>query len=306
MKFFILAGGYGKRAKPLSLVKPKPVFPLHGTPLITLLLDQLKEKGFKEGFINLHYKPEAIRESIGDMPGLSIKYLYEEELSGSKVLGQALPDMDTDEFLLVLNGDVFLEVLEIPVEKMLYQLRETNCDGALLLRKNNDPAYSAVLTEKGLFQGTGKNNGKESFMYTGVALFRKKVIGKIDDTSFFNTLATYRFKIKTFTYDGTWLDIGSPRLYFDANTIYKNHLKKDADLNSLSGNVTISEDSCVGNCIVWENTEITGGSILSNCIVTDNLVLEGVNYKDKIIYGGEGISAFAGAVPVHPFAPDKP
>lgn len=300
MKFFILAGGYGKRAEPLSLVKPKPAFPLHGTPLIKLLLDQLKEKGFEKGFINLHYKPEAIRESIGDMPGLSIKYLYEEELSGSKILTQALTDMtDTDEFLLILNGDVFLEVLEIPVEKMLYRLKETDCGGALLLRKNSSPAYSAVLTEKGFFQGTGKNDGKESFMYTGVALFRKKVIGKIDDTNFFNTLAKYRFKIKTFVYEDTWLDIGSPRLYFDANTIYKNYLKKNADSNSLSKNVTISEDSRVNNCIVWENTEITGGSILSNCIVTGNLVLEGVNYKDTIVYG-------SGRELQHVFAPDNP
>jgi NDP-sugar pyrophosphorylase family protein len=294
MKFFVLAGGYGERARPLSLVKPKPAFPLHGTPLIKLLLDQLKEKGFNQGFINLHHKPEAIRESIGDTPGLSINYLYEDELSGSKILTQAVTD--TDEFLLVMNGDIFLEVLKVPIEKMLYELKETNCDGALLLRKNNDPAYSSVLTEKGFLQGTEENNGKESFMYTGVALFRKKVIEKIDDISFFNTLAKYRFKIKTFVYKDIWLDIGSPRLYFDANAVYKNHLRKNNDLNSLSENITISDDSRVSNCIVWENTKITAGSILSNCIVTSNLILKGVNYKDRIVYakdenfasGGQG------------------
>lgn len=295
MKFFILAGGYGERARPLSLVKPKPAFPLHGTPLIKRLLDQLKEKGVNQGFINLHYKPEAIRESMGDTPGLSINYLYEKELSGSKILRQALTDMtDSDEFLWVMNGDVFLEVLKVPIEKMVYELKESHSDGALLLRENNDPAYPSVLTEKGFFQGTEKHNGKESFMYTGVALFRKKVIEKIDDIRFFNSLEKYRFKMKTFVYKDIWLDIGSPRLYFNANALYKNFLKKNTDVNSLSENVTISNNSHVNNCIVWENTEISGSSVLSNCIVTHNLTLKGVKYKEKIVYSGDSSSVSNG------------
>jgi len=285
MKFFILAGGYGKRARPLSLVKPKPAFPLHGVPLVKLLLGQFEQIGFKEGFINLHYKPEAIRESIGAAPGIAIHYLYEEELSGSRILAGALDGMTAgDEFLFIMNGDVFMEISEIPIAEMVHELKETGCDGGLLLRKNTDPAYAAAFTEKGFFRGTGESNDRECFMYTGAALFRRKIIEKIVDSNFFHTLAKHSFKIKTFVYDGIWLDIGDPRLYFEANAEYRRYIKKDLQPDSFSENVVISADSRVLDCIAWENTSITGGSTLSNCIITGNLALHNVHYSDKIIY----------------------
>lgn len=285
MKFFILAGGYGKRAQPLSLVKPKPIFPLHGTPLITLLLSGLKTAGFTEGFINLHYKPEAIRQVTGSEPGLSITYLYEKKLSGSKILVQSLPHMkEGEDFLFIMNGDVFLEFSRIPVERMFREVRENRCDGVLLLRKNTDPAYKSVITGNGFFKYTEINKGGESLMYTGVAIFRKKIVEKIDHIRFFNTLETHDFTIKTFVYDGTWMDIGDPRLYFEANAGYKHRLNIDSRENSLSEHVTISPGSRVSNCIAWENTAITGRSTLSNCIVTGNVTLRDVDYSDKIIY----------------------
>ena len=64
MIFFILAGGYGERAKPLSLIKPKPIFPVNGQPLIRIMLKQLKDIGLKKGLINLHYMPEKIKKNI--------------------------------------------------------------------------------------------------------------------------------------------------------------------------------------------------------------------------------------------------
>jgi NDP-sugar pyrophosphorylase family protein len=288
MKFFILAGGYGKRARPLSLVKPKPVFPLHGVPLIKLLLAKLEQTGFKQGFINLHYQPEAIRESIGAVPGLAIHYLYEEELSGSRILTGALDGMSTgDEFLFILNGDAFMEISQIPVVQIVQELRETGSDGGLLLREIGDPSYAAVISEHGFFRGTGKSSGGQFFMYTGVALFRKSVIEQIVDINFFHTLARHSFKIKTFVYDGIWLDIGSPHLYVEANASYRGLIKNDLQPNSFSENVIISDDSRVQDCIAWENTTITGGSSLSNCIITGNLTLHNVHYTNKIIYSTE-------------------
>jgi NDP-sugar pyrophosphorylase family protein len=123
-------------------------------------------------------------------------------------------------------------------------------------------------------------------MYTGVAIFRKKIVEKIDHIRFFDTLETHDFTIKTFVYDGTWMDIGDPRLYFEANAGYKRRLNIDSRENSLSEHVTISPGSLVSNCIAWENTTITGRSTLSNCIVTGNLTLHDVDYSDKIIYAG--------------------
>lgn len=288
LPFFLLAGGYGKRAQPLSLVKPKPIFPLHGTPLIRLLLNGLKESGLNKGFVNLHYKPEAIRSCIGTYPGVQLDYLYEDELSGSKILVQALPRIK--DFLLVINGDVYLEVERNLIERMFRTLRDTGSDGVLLVRENNSPFYSSIKTEKGFFKGTG-NREAGSLMYTGAALFTRQVIEAIDDLSFFTSLAGRSFKIAVVEYEGTWLDVGSPRLYFDANRHYVNHLKtgtRETDSESFSEHVVLSPGSRAEGSIIWENTELKGNCRLSNCVVTGNMVLQDITCSDKIIYTIDG------------------
>ncbi len=303
--FFILAGGFGLRARPLSLIKAKPAFPLHGRPLVNILLDQLAKKGFGEGFLNLHHKPETLRQCIEAPEGLTIKYLYEKELSGSGILSAAAEEMA--EFLLVMNGDVFMDFSTLPIARMRQELVETGADGMLLLRENNNGVYSSILTDNnGRFMGIAPQAGaggaagvgkggaekKDAGMYTGVALFRRKVIRCIRDKSFFSTLARHSFHIGTTLYKGRWWDLGNPGLYFSANFLYKNEVQKDPASNSLSPGVSIGADAWVQHTIAWENTQIKGRSTISDCIVTGNLTLENVNYKGKIIYGTEGVPGY--------------
>jgi NDP-sugar pyrophosphorylase family protein len=289
-KFFILAGGYGKRAHPLSLIKPKPLFPLNGTPLIKILLDQLIEKGLHQGFINLHHMPQPLRqcvEKIIEPPGSpAIHFFYEKNLSGSRILKEAATHMTDNDFLLVVNGDSFLE---IPVEEMLSKILREQADGILLVRKNKekDPQYKIILTKEDRFIGrklfTGRcEPGKEPLMYTGISLFNKNVVRAIDEINFFDMLEKRDFNIKICNYNGPWLDIGDPKSYFESDAKYKKHLDIE-NHNSLSENVFISLDSNVMNCIVWENSEIKNKSVIKNCIVTGNVSLDNVHYENKII-----------------------
>jgi len=308
LKFFILAGGYGKRAQPLSLVKPKPVFPLEGTPLLQIMLKQLTEKGLGEGFINLHHLPGAIRQCVEAMPGKpAIQFLFEEELSGSMILKGALPGMAENDVLLVVNGDIFLD---IPVEDMLRRIGDDNdTDGILLVRRNKekDARYTAILTGgdggreaqrvqskgrvgdemftgKKIHDGGGGGSIGGSLMFTGVSLFKKKVIRAITDINFFDSLERHRLRIKVWVYDGIWLDIGDPPSYMGANFAYKGYVKaRGRDSNSLSANVTISADSMVEHSIIWENTRIKNRCVIKNCIVTGNISLDHVHCENQVI-----------------------
>ncbi len=292
-KFFILAGGYGKRAQPLSFIKPKPLFPLHGTPLIQILLHRLQEKGLQEGWINLHYMPGILRQGVEESlkkPGAPrIRYLVEKELSGSMILRAAAEHLTARDLLLVVNGDIFPD---IPLEEMRTALLNDNAEGILLVRENRekDPRYTIIQTGDDRFTGvenfTGDHRERDDLlMYTGVALFKKNVLQAIDDLNFFRTLERRKFKIKVFRYEGIWLDIGDPRSYFESNLAYKTHcgIKES---NSLSGAVAISADSEVKDSIIWENTGIKNHSVLTRCIVTGNMSLDRVNYQDKIISAG--------------------
>jgi NDP-sugar pyrophosphorylase family protein len=289
-KFFILAGGYGKRAQPLSLIKPKPLFPLNGTPLIQILLSQLQEKGLREGFINLHHMPEPLRqcvEKIIEPPGSpAIRFFYEKNLSGSRILREAAAHMTDHDLLLVVNGDSFLE---IPVEEMLGKISREQADGILLVRENQekDPQYKIILTKGDRFVGrkifTGSREpGKGPLMFTGISLLNKHVVRAIDEVNFFDMLEKSDFNIKICHYTGPWLDIGDPKSYIESDAKYKKHLGIE-NCNSLSENAFISPDSVVKNCIIWENTRIKNKSVIKNCIVTGNVLLDNVHYEIKII-----------------------
>jgi NDP-sugar pyrophosphorylase family protein len=289
-KFFILAGGYGKRAQPLSLIKPKPLFPLNGTPLIKILLNQLIEKGLHQGFINLHHMPVPLRHCVGKIiepPGSPvIKFFFEKNLSGSRILKEAAGHMTDNDLLLVVNGDSFLE---IPVEDMLDKIIKEQADGILLVRENKekDPQYKIILTQDNRFIGrkiftASREPGKEPFMYTGISLFKRNVVRAIDEINFFDMLEKSDFNIKICNYNGPWLDIGDPKSYFESDVKYKKHLGIN-NTNSLSQNVFISLDSKVENCIIWENTEIKNKSVIQDCIVTGNVSLDNVHYENKII-----------------------
>lgn len=289
-KFFILAGGYGKRAQPLSLIKPKPLFPLNGTPLIQILLRQLQERGLREGFINLHHLSQPLRqcvEKIIELPGSpAIQFFYEKNLSGSRILKEAAGHMTDNDLLLVVNGDSFLE---IPVEVMLDKILKEKADGILLVRENKekDPQYKIILSKDDRFIGReiftdSREPGKESLMFTGISLFNKNVVRAIHEINFFDMLEKSDFNIKICKYTGPWLDIGSPKSYFESDSQYKKHLGI-RNSNSVSENVFISADSVVENCIIWENTGVKNKSIIKNCIVTGNILLDNVHYENKII-----------------------
>jgi NDP-sugar pyrophosphorylase family protein len=297
LKFFVLAGGYGKRAQPLSLVKAKPAFPLDGTPLIQIMLNQFKKKGLHEGFINLHHLPESIHTCVEAMPDKPpVRFLYEEKLSGSRILTGALPYLADDDLLLAVNGDVFLD---IPVKGMLRKILtgKNHVDGVLLVRYNKEenPGYKAILTREGIFCGRKIHDpgdtgsiGK-SLMYTGVSLFKKKVVRAIADVNFFDNLERNPFKISVFIYNGIWLDIGDAQSYMEANFAYKTYAQADrAGSNSLSEHVVISPGSLVERSILWENTTIKGESLIKNCIVTGNISLEHARYENQVIWGRAG------------------
>ena len=277
IRFFLLAGGYGKRARPLSLVKPKPLFPLNGIPLIELMLDQLQNKGLNRGFINLHYRADAIRSYIQNRP--DITFFYENKLSGSAILSRSADFLGSD-LLLVINGDVFLE---IPVPEMNNQIKKTKSDGILLVRKGDVSRYSSLLIQRGRYLGMSATSGR-GWIYTGAALFKKSVVEKIKVKNFFRLLDDSRFDIRTMPYDGIWLDIGDARSYYSSNSEYRQYVSPDGiETNSMSENVDISPNSRVEGSIIWENSRITNHCRISHSIITGNMVLDSVCYANKIV-----------------------
>jgi NDP-sugar pyrophosphorylase family protein len=82
----ILAAGEGTRLRPLTETKPKPMLEVNGKPVLEWILLWLKAHGIEEVAINLHYRPESVRECFGDGAGLGVRIHYSVE---ERILGTA-------------------------------------------------------------------------------------------------------------------------------------------------------------------------------------------------------------------------
>ncbi|HOW44326.1 MAG TPA: NDP-sugar synthase [Candidatus Aminicenantes bacterium] len=276
MMFFVLAGGYGRRAEPLSRIKPKPAFPLGGVPLITRLIAQLRLRGCAGGFVNLHHLAGQVAEAAGD----GVRFFAEEELSGSRVLARALPFLEDE--LLAVNGDTYLEP---PLAEMARLAQAPEVDGVLLARRDRSGAYARLLSDGGRFLDTGAAPGKGAtpgWMYAGAALFKKRALAKIDEANFFDSLRRERLDFRVAVYDGIWLDLGTPASYFQANWDFMARRGPQGG-NALSPGAGIDPRARVRHSILWAEARVGPGADIDSCILAGGPVLENVRHRRSIV-----------------------
>ncbi len=277
MKFFILAGGYGRRAEPLSLVKPKPAFPFGGVPLLALMLGRLRGLGCSAGFVNLHHLGSQVISAAGDRSG--IRFIEENELSGSRVLTRALPFLDED--LLAVNGDTFMD---IPLGEMARRAQAPEVDGVLLARSDRSGRYARLLCDGDRFLDNAPPGpeGEAALMYAGAALFKRRAVAKVDEINFFASIRRQGLNFQVVPHDGVWLDVGTPYSYFQAHGDYMDRRGRPGG-NGISPGVEVSSAAQIRRSILWENTRVGPGVSLSSCIVTGDLALESGDHSRQIV-----------------------
>jgi NDP-sugar pyrophosphorylase family protein len=113
VKAVILAGGFGKRLKPLTDQRPKPMIEVLNVPIIERQIKWLKKFGISEAIICVGYMKERIIDHIGSGSRLGVKvgYAVEEEPLGT---GGALKNAESllsgqDSFFMI-NGDILTEL----------------------------------------------------------------------------------------------------------------------------------------------------------------------------------------------------
>ncbi|MEK9176806.1 MAG: nucleotidyltransferase family protein, partial [Patescibacteria group bacterium] len=104
MKAVVLAAGEGKRLRPLTLERPKPMIPLNGKPLIEYVLAELPDE-ITEIIMIVGYKADSITAHLGSTyRGRPVTYITQTERRGTAhAVGLAKPHL-TERFML-LNGD---------------------------------------------------------------------------------------------------------------------------------------------------------------------------------------------------------
>jgi dTDP-glucose pyrophosphorylase len=113
----IMAGGQGRRLRPLTDTVPKPMLRVAGRPILERIVIHLVGYGITRIFLAVHYRGEVIEEHFGDGTafGASIGYLREDRPLGTAGALGLLPQAPTRP-LLMLNGDL---VTSVDVDRLL-------------------------------------------------------------------------------------------------------------------------------------------------------------------------------------------
>lgn len=107
----IMAGGEGRRLRPLTEHTPKPMLDVGGQPILETIIRRCAASGFNQFYISVNYRADVIKHHFGDgRPlGVEISYLNEQTPLGTAgPLGLLPREVATP--LLVLNGDILTKM----------------------------------------------------------------------------------------------------------------------------------------------------------------------------------------------------
>lgn len=112
VKAVILAGGRGKRLRPITDYIPKSLVPLKNIPIIEWQIKYLKKFGVDEAIICTGYKADMIKNflTMKDNLGIKIKFSFEKISlgTGGAIKHAALSIKDKTFF--VINGDIITNI----------------------------------------------------------------------------------------------------------------------------------------------------------------------------------------------------
>ncbi|TSD05862.1 MAG: bifunctional UDP-N-acetylglucosamine pyrophosphorylase / Glucosamine-1-phosphate N-acetyltransferase [Parcubacteria group bacterium Greene0714_7] len=106
MQALILAGGEGRRLRPLTDDKPKGMVLLNGKPLLEYVLEQLPD-AVTDIIIIIGYKGEKIQEYFGsDWKGKPIRYIVQEKQIGTWNAVYLAKELINEKFIMLYGDDI--------------------------------------------------------------------------------------------------------------------------------------------------------------------------------------------------------
>jgi len=216
----VMAGGYGTRLRPLTDETPKPMLPIGSRPLLELIISQLRDAGIRKVNLATHYKSEIIAEHFKDGSdfGVDIQYVKEDQPLGTAGALSLLED--SDEPLLVVNGDILTRV---DFRAMLHFHREHKADLTVAVRQYEFRVPYGVIEADGvLIKGISEKPVVRQFINAGIYLLSPSVRAVIPNGQYYDIPDLVERLIKEgrtvvcFPVREYWLDIGKADHYDQA------------------------------------------------------------------------------------------
>lgn len=325
MKAVILAAGKGKRLRPISSSRPKPMIPLAGKPLLEHTILGLKNAGIDHVLIITGYKEEAIKDYFKDgidTIGIKISYITQtEHLGTAHATNYAKNFVKNDNFLL-MYGDLLAE--EEVFKDAIGLFNKHDLDGVISLITVENPQDFGIITldsqlnvknitekpKPTMNLGNLANAGIYVFksnIFTAIEKTKKSIRGELEFTDSMQILINdLNGKIKGYIINNLfWSDIGLPWQLLDANKYLLDQLKPSIEGTvennvSISGAIHIGKNSIVkagttimGPCYIGENTLVGPNAFIRPySFISNNCHIGMSEIKNSLIFAKTKIPHF--------------
>lgn len=211
----LMAGGLGKRLRPLTENTPKPLLKVGQNPILQTTLEKLIDDGFFHFFISVNYLGEQVREFFGDGSqwGVQIEYLQESEPLGTAGAISLLDQTRITEPLLVMNGDLLTKVNfgELLDFHNLHHALATLC-----VREHEFKIpYGVVSGFESEMSRIEEKPAQKVFVNAGIYVLEPKLLdgqffsGRCDMPTVLNRIVDEGEKVTMFPIHEYWIDVGN-------------------------------------------------------------------------------------------------
>jgi N-acetyl-alpha-D-muramate 1-phosphate uridylyltransferase len=217
----VMAAGLGKRMRPLTASRPKPLVEVAGKALIDHVLDRLRSAGVKKIVVNVHYLADSLEAHlkarakdfdvvVSDERGLLL------ETGGGMI--RAEPMIEADSFLVINSDNYWVDGPSDTLRLLASLWREEEMDALLLLipqaRAGNHHGQGDFhMTADGRLTRRGK--GKVApFVFTGIQMVSKRLLRDAPEGPFSTNIlwdrAIEEGRCFGAVHQGLWFDVGNP------------------------------------------------------------------------------------------------
>lgn len=224
----LMAGGKGERLRPLTLKTPKPLLKIGEKAIIDYNIEALARCGITDITVTTRYLAEKIHDHFRDpVAGVKVKCVKEEDASGT--IGSAsLVDLPAEGYTVVMNSDL---LTTISFEDMYLHHISNQADITIAAIPYQVSVPFAILsTDKERADKVIGLEEKPSYSYfanAGIYIFPNSVLrnvpafGRTDATDLIEQSISQGMTVSLFPLNGTWIDVGSPADFRQANELIK-------------------------------------------------------------------------------------
>jgi MurNAc alpha-1-phosphate uridylyltransferase len=218
----VMAAGLGKRMRPLTATRPKPLIEVASKPLLDHLLERLRIAGVERVVVNVHYLADAVEAHLkNNSHGLEVAISDERSqlLETGGGLVKAEPLIDCDPFLAVNSDNLWIDGPADTLRLLASHWDGEKMDALLLLvphaRAENHGGMGDFHMERHGRLRRRERSRVAPFVYTGVQIVSKRLLRDAPDGPFSTNIlwdrAIEEGRCFGAVHQGLWFDVGTPQ-----------------------------------------------------------------------------------------------